>query len=158
MDIVELPEADEAEAAAAGWSGSQELGQDQRLEPGRRVEGNSETAAAAAAVVGQAEGLQAENCIQQDTACHIAAVVVHLAAAEEGIHLEPGTADTPDHQLQRGVPVVPQHKGAVVEGALLAEALQKRRKQCCQESLSAPLLQQQGEQLGPGPRSGQKQI
>lgn len=51
------------------------------------------------------------------------------------------------HQLQQGVPVVPQHKEPVAEGALLAEALQKRRKQCCQESLSAPLLQQQGEQL-----------
>lgn len=64
VDTVELPEADEAvvAAAAADWSGSQELGQDQGLQPGRRVEGNSGTAAAAAE--GQAEGLQAENCIQ----------------------------------------------------------------------------------------------
>lgn len=66
MGIVELPEMDEAAAvAAAARSGSQELGQDQGLEPERRVEGSSETAAAAAeAVEGQAEEPQAENYIQ----------------------------------------------------------------------------------------------
>lgn len=61
MDTAELPEADEA-AAAAARSGSQELGPDRGQEPERRAEGSSETAAEA--VEGQAEGLQAENCIQ----------------------------------------------------------------------------------------------
>lgn len=60
MDTVELPEMD---GAAAALPESQELGQDQCLEPGRWVEGSSETAAAAVAVEGRAEGLLAENCI-----------------------------------------------------------------------------------------------
>lgn len=60
VDIVELPEVD---GVAAALPETQESGQDQRQEPGRWVEGSSETAAAAAAVEGQAEGLQAESCI-----------------------------------------------------------------------------------------------
>lgn len=45
------------------------------------------------------------------------------------------------HPLQLGVPAVLQHKEPAAEGALQAEALQMRRKQCCQVFLSAPLLQ-----------------
>lgn len=51
------------------------------------------------------------------------------------------------HQLLLAALVVPQHRDPVAEAALLAEVLQRRRKQCCQGSLSAPLWQQQGEQL-----------
>lgn len=62
VDIVELLEVD---GAAAALPESQELERDRCQEPGRWVEGSSETAAAAAAVAaeGQAEGLPAESCI-----------------------------------------------------------------------------------------------
>lgn len=62
MDTAGLPEMD---GAAAGHPGSRELGSDRELEPGRQEARSSETAAAAAAEVGQAEGLQAECCILQ---------------------------------------------------------------------------------------------
>lgn len=151
MDTAGLPEMD---GAAAGHPGSLELELDRRLEPGRREERSSETAAAAEAVVGQAEGLRAESCIQSTAYRTAAAEVGHLAAVA-GIHLEPGTADTPDRPCQLGVPAVLQHRGPVVGGAPLAGGLQTRRRQCCQGFLSALLVQPLGE-LGPGPRSGQK--
>lgn len=62
MDTAGLPELD---GAAAGHPGSPELEPDRELEPGRREARSSETAAAAVAVVGQAEGLRAEGCILQ---------------------------------------------------------------------------------------------
>lgn len=61
MDTVGLPEMDEV---AAGHPESPELVPDQGPEPGRREVRSSETAAAAA-VVGRAEGLRAECCILQ---------------------------------------------------------------------------------------------
>lgn len=61
MDTAGLPEVD---GVAAGHPGSLQLEPGRGLEPGRREERSSETAAAAAAV-GQAEGLQADCCILQ---------------------------------------------------------------------------------------------
>lgn len=62
MDTAGLPEMD---GVAAGHPGSLELQPGRGPEPGRREARSSDTAAAAAAVVGQAEGLQAECCILQ---------------------------------------------------------------------------------------------
>ena len=62
MDTAGLPEMD---GAAAGHPGIRELGSDRELEPGRQEARSSETAAAAEAEAGQAEGLQAECCILQ---------------------------------------------------------------------------------------------
>lgn len=52
---------------------------------------------------------------------------------------------TSHHPCLLGVPAALQHMEPVAEGALLAEALQMRKKQCCQGFLNAPLLQQLGE-------------
>lgn len=154
MDTAGLPEMD---GAAAARPGSQKLGSDQEAEPGRRAEGSFETVAVVGQAGGlQAEGLQAGGCILQGTAYRTAAAVGHLVA-EEGIHLEPGTAGTPDHPFQLGDPAVLQRREPVAGGALLVEVLQKRRKQCCQEFLTAPLLQPLGWLLRPGPRLNQRQ-
>lgn len=143
MDTAGLPEMD---GAAADHPESLALGSDQERKPGRREACSFETVAA---VVGQAEGLRAEGCI------HTAAVVGHLVA-EVGIHLEPGTAGTPDHPCQLGVLAALQDRDPVAGGARLVEGLQMRRRQCCQGFLSAPLVRPLAK-LGTGPHSGQKQ-
>lgn len=51
------------------------------------------------------------------------------------------------HPCQLGVPAVLQDREPVVGGALRAEGLQTRRRQCCQGFLSAPLVQPLGELL-----------
>lgn len=146
-----VPELSEAAAAHPGNPGQ---GLDQGQGPGTREGRSSETAAADAAevVVDLAEALQAEGCIQ-DIAYHT--VEEGHQVVVEGSPLGPGTAGTPAHPCQQRAPAL-RHKGPVVGGVLLAVEQQMKKRQYCQESLSA--LQQQLEQeLEPGLHSGQKQ-
>lgn len=82
MDTAGLPEMD---GVAAGHPGSLQLEPGLGLEPGRREERSSETAAAAA--VGQAEGLRADCCILQREQGREGVSLIHCRAEKEPPYL-----------------------------------------------------------------------